>query len=172
MQLLVGFLFEHPQYKDSIVNWHQTQWGQHYPDRTLSQWQDFVQLNMYILPIIMIAIDLEVNIPIGMVTLRNGDSKLFNSREILELAALYVIDAYREKGVATVLLNKACEQAMLMNFDEINLFTFGSGNVYRKNGWIESGVSLYKQKAAFFFRKELALKTADSQERNKLCGIL
>lgn len=135
MTIFISNIINYPQHSGIIAEWYMSFWGNYYPTRTIKDWQSIIGNNIDKPPLTLIAIDTAQNppIPIGTASLiLDGMEK--NDRNTAWLSALYVIPEYREKGVATRLIQEIIKIAS-KQYGALYLFTRTDGRIYHNLGW-------------------------------------
>jgi len=166
MKLEIISLNDKPDMRATLAHWYYQEWGKFYPERSLEAWLPTIASNSE-LPITFVALDTAVvpAFPVGMGTLRVGNQELFKGENIVELAGLFVIPAYRGQGIGGQLVQHAISQINLLMpvCAFVRLFTFGEGELYKKTGWLLAWSTVYKGQETRIW--ERAIKP-NSEEKN------
>ena len=103
-------------------------------------------------PFILIA--KEEGKPIGLI-LAAKDNAAVSKEYSPWLLLLYVKKEYRNKGIGTTLLERACEELKRCGYDTVYLDTVKYADYYRKRGWTFLGTKPWKDKITNIFSKKL-----------------
>lgn len=134
----ICLLKDKPKFLNICVQWSYDEWGKHVEGCTLSEMKKTYvsRLTGDGLPLMWIA--LKDDVAVGMVGLKkHGHSE----RENLSpwLSSLYVDEQYRGRGLAQFLIEHTKQQAKIMGYRNIHLYTSVSSSFYTHNGWEHIG---------------------------------
>lgn len=135
MSIIIKPIIDHPEFISTVAGWYKSYWGSRFPDRTQKDWEDTISILENQLPYTLVAIDVDNNKPVGIVTLKlhgMGDYK----KEEAWLSSLYVVPEYRGRKIATQLIADI-ESFAKEQFHEIYLYTKTDGRIYKQLGWVE-----------------------------------
>src|SRR3990167_7521225 len=111
MPINIYLIADRPKSIDLIAAWYQSQWGEKYPERTLSDWKETISVSRLI-PTTFVAIDesIEPPRPVGTVALHKKGMEDAEPDSVW-LTALYVNEADRHRGIGTQLIQAAIAHA-------------------------------------------------------------
>lgn len=135
MKLTITTLQQRPESDHNIVaHWLEAEWGPLVPGRSHEEWRACIIPSIgKIWPLTLVAVDDDETL-CGVVALREADTAFFD-KEAIELASLYVPDAFRGQGIGKLLIQSACDKARELGLQELVLFTHGNGKIYTMTGW-------------------------------------
>ena|SRR3990167_5733963 len=148
MSLNIYLVADHPEFINQIAHWYQLQWGEKYPEKTLSDWVKTIFISR-LTPTTFVAIDESTKSRrlVGTVALHKQGMD-DSDPESIWLTALYVNESDRHKGIGTKLLQAASAHAQQVDISKLYLFTFTSGEIYTKQGWyITSETNIHGKRA-------------------------
>jgi GNAT superfamily N-acetyltransferase len=123
------------EFFQTIARWHWDEWGHSDPAGSLNTWiENLSEKNRSNgIPATYAALNQQRE-PVGSVVLAKSD---MNTHSELSpwLAGLFVVPAYRNKGVGTALVLHASQEALRFGFSTIFLHTATSTRLYEKLGW-------------------------------------
>lgn len=127
MPFEINRLIDSRQHTDIVHAWHSREWGEEWA-RTIS---DSVKTEGF--PNVYVAFD--DGIPVGTAILTNRD---MTTRPDIKhwLGGVYVLPAYRNKGIGTKLVNYAMNDARKTGIKKWWLYTANSRAMYERLGWV------------------------------------
>jgi GNAT superfamily N-acetyltransferase len=151
----IGLLADHPLLVPVISGWHFDEWSERYPGTTRTAWA--AELAGWCerdqLPITFVAlVDAEA---VGSASLVVCD---MDTRPDLSpwLAAVYVLPAYRRRGIATALVTHALAQARRFDVRQLYLWTESAASLYSRLGWRPLAKEVYQGKPVLVMLRDLA----------------
>ncbi|HBH02667.1 MAG: hypothetical protein A3J29_05520 [Acidobacteria bacterium RIFCSPLOWO2_12_FULL_67_14b] len=141
----IELLADHPLLVPVVSGWHFDEWSDRYPGSTRAAWTAELagRCERDQLPITFVAlVDSEA---VGSASLVVCD---MDTRPELSpwLAAVYVLPAFRRRGIATALVTHALAQARRFGDRHLYLWTDSAASLYRRLGWHPLGEEPYKGK--------------------------
>lgn len=132
-------LSEKPEYAEVCAAWSYAEWGCYMSDWNLADSIASYKIrsqNTDKLDLCWLAIT--QNKPAGMISLKENDHP---DRKDLKpwLASVFVHPAFRNKGYASALINRAHDEAQKLGFQKMYLFTPNAEGLYQKHGWYTIG---------------------------------
>jgi GNAT superfamily N-acetyltransferase len=141
----IELLADHPLLVRVISGWHFDEWSDRYPGTTRAAWTWELagRCERDRIPVTFVAmVDSE---PIGSASLVVCD---MDTRPELSpwLAAVYVLPAFRRRGIATALVTHALTQARQLGVGQLYLWTDTAASLYSQLGRCPLGEESYKGK--------------------------
>lgn len=127
-------LNDKPEHLVQLARWHQAEWGHLDPARSLEERVEFMrsQLGDEAIPITFLA-EQDDQI-MGSASLVDAD--MDTHPELTPwLASVYVAPRYRNKGIATALVNRVMDHARECKVSRLYLFTPDRERLYARLGW-------------------------------------
>jgi predicted N-acetyltransferase YhbS len=129
----VDYLARHCQHVDCIVDWLHSHWfAPTVGDRERVYQRVQARLGIGTLPVALLA--LAGAEPVGTVSLVEAEEPLKPGKACF-LAALYVPQKWRGKGVGSILCRSAITVAASMGVESLHLSTMDGEGFYRRLGW-------------------------------------
>jgi GNAT superfamily N-acetyltransferase len=125
-----------------LAGWHHDEWGRFSPGSTLeARIARYRTYGVGRIPCGFVAFDGDT--PTGSANLVRHD---LETRMDLSpwLAAVYVVPAYRRRGIATALCARVVAEAAALEVDTLYLFTPDRESFYAKRGWRRLGRADYR----------------------------
>jgi len=135
-KITIDYLRHHPQFVDQLARYSWLEWEVIYRERkqtfdhALKNYRE--RTNTDCLPLTLVALhDREL---VGTVSLKFND---LETRPDLDpwLGGLLVLPNWRQRGVATLLMRRAVEEARRLNVTRLFLWTSSAEGLYQKLGW-------------------------------------
>ena len=134
--IAVDYLANHPELADELARLSWAEWQSIYEQRgetfsdSLRKYRE--RINIDRLPLALVA--LADNELVGTVSLKHNDLDI--RPEITPwLGGVFVIPEWRRRGVASLLMARAVEEARRLNLDRLFLWTASAESLYLKLGW-------------------------------------
>ena len=136
LAIVIDYLVEHPELVDELAQLSWKEWQDIYQQRDqtlehcLKNYRE--RMNTDRLPLTFVA--LSHNELVGMVSLKFQD---MDTRPDLDpwLGGLLVLPDWRNRGIGTMLMNRATGEARKLNVPRLYLWTHTAERLYRKLGW-------------------------------------
>ncbi|MDF1501040.1 MAG: GNAT family N-acetyltransferase [Anaerolineales bacterium] len=130
----IELLADHPEAIPVIARWHWAEWGHYNPEGSFGLVLEKLSQRVHRERIPFAYLALQKEIPMGTASLVELD---MDTRKDLSpwLAGVYVDPAFRNRGVGSALVQKVCEKAEQLRFDELFLYTNTAYDLYKKLGW-------------------------------------
>lgn len=133
----IHYLGHHPGFADRLAQWSWHEWRRVYEQRGQT-FQHAVRnyrerINVDQIPIALIALN-EKGELIGTVSLKNEDLEV-RPEITLWLGGLYVVPEWRNRGVASFLMERAVAEARRLGLSSLHLWTSSAERLYTKLGW-------------------------------------
>ena len=151
----IELLADHPLLVPVISGWHFDEWSDRYPGTTRAAWA--AELAGWCkrdrIPLTFVAI--VASEPVGSASPVVCD---MDTRPDLSpwLAAVYVLPAFRRRGIATALVTHALAQARRFGVRQLYLWTDTAASLYGRLGWRPLGEESYKGKTVLVMVRDLA----------------
>jgi predicted N-acetyltransferase YhbS len=131
----IGFLADAPEHVGTLAGWHHAEWEFLYSDwsRALAEAELADHATRRTLPTTLIAI--ERDSLLGSVSLVSVDAEELVPFGAPWLASLYVVPAYRGRGLGTKLVAALVAHAATQGVETLRLFTADRVDFYRRLGW-------------------------------------
>jgi GNAT superfamily N-acetyltransferase len=134
--IIIDYLADHPELLDELARLSWTEWRQVYQQRnqtlahSVKNYRE--RMNTDRLPLTLVA--LHAGELVGMVSLKFHD---MDTRPDLDpwLGGLLVLPESRNRGVGTMLMHRATEEAHRLHIPQLYLWTHSAEALYRKLGW-------------------------------------
>ena len=134
--ITIDYLANRPEFVEQLARLSWTEWQEVYQQReqtfakALKDYRE--RTNIDRLPLALVA--LHGGELIGMVSLKFHD---MDTRPDLDpwLGGLLVLPGWRNRGVGTILMHRATEEARRLNLSRLYLWTSSAEGLYRKIGW-------------------------------------
>ena len=157
----------HRDWVTTIARWHFDQWGPLTGSNTLEEYARFLgdAAKSGTVPSVLVA-SLEGQ-PAGSATLLGCDMKIRNNLTPW-LGQLFVVPAYRERGVGAALVRAVTAEAQKIGYDRLYLYTSGElPRFYERFGWsvLESVHYLGKERAVMQYDLAAQIPPADATRR-------
>jgi GNAT superfamily N-acetyltransferase len=154
--ILIDYLANIPELVDELARLSWKEWQDVYQQRDqtlehcLKNYQE--RMNTDRLPLTFVA--LHRNELVGMVSLKFHD---MDTRPDLDpwLGGLLVLPEWRNRGVGTMLMHRATEEARKLNVSQLYLWTPSAERLYRKLGWQVVERTKYFGKEAVVMQRRL-----------------
>jgi GNAT superfamily N-acetyltransferase len=152
----IELLADHPLLVPVISGWHFDEWSDRYPGTTCAAWTWELagRCERDRIPVTFVAmVDAE---PIGSASLVVCD---MDTRPDLSpwLAAVYVLPAFRRRGIATALVTHVLTQARQFGVRQLYLWTDTAASLYSRLGWCPLGEESYKGQRVLVMMHDLFL---------------
>ena len=160
-EITIDYLADHPELIDELARLSWKEWQDIYEQRDqtlehcLKNYQE--RMNIDRLPLAFVA--LHRNELVGMVSLKFHD---MDTRPDLDpwLGGLLALPAWRNRGIGTMLTQRATDEARRLNISRLYLWTPSAERLYRKLGW-------QVVERTHYFGKEAVLMAIDLKESDK-----
>jgi GNAT superfamily N-acetyltransferase len=137
MTVCIERLADRPDCVETLAEWALAEW----PESMRHSLRDAVlnfaaRANVDRLPLGLVA--LECELPVGMATLaldRPPQELGWENAFVPCLAGLYVVPAWRRKGIGSALCDYVAGEALRLGFEEIHLYTVDAAEFYQARGW-------------------------------------
>ena len=134
--ITIDYLGNHPHLIEQLATWSWTEWrsiyeqrGQNFTD-ALKNYQE--RTNFDCLPLAFVAF--AENELVGTISLKHQDLEI--RPDITPwLGGLFVVPSWRRRGVASLLMRRAVEEAAKLNLPRLYLWTSSAEGLYLKLGW-------------------------------------
>jgi GNAT superfamily N-acetyltransferase len=151
----IELLADHPWLVPVIAGWHFDEWSECYPGTTRAAWTAELagRCERDRIPTTFVAlVDAE---PVGSASLVLCD---MDTRPDLcpWLAAVYVLPAFRRRGIATALVTHALAQARQFGVRQLYLWTDSAASLYSRLGWRPLAEEPYKGKPVLVMVRDLS----------------
>jgi len=165
--MIIKFLADHLNYRETIASWYMKEWGARYPERDLSCWAETQTYpNKGKLPLTLVAI--ENGEIVGTVCLR-ADGMTTHGEWKAWLSYLIVPEAHRRKGIGKALVKQAEAIAEELGFEELHLFTrLDHPKLYADLGWKMVAKEDYRGGVVSVMEKRIKLTLSHSFQSNPL----
>ena len=139
----VDYLADHRQFIETLARWHHETWSYLSPSTTLAQRVERLRGNARVGQIPTTLVVLQDGRPVGCASLVSSDLSI---RQHLSpwLASVYVEPALRNKGVGSILVRHAMQEANRLGHDDLYLYTPDRQSFYARLGWCEIEKCLYR----------------------------
>ena len=141
--ITIDFLGKYPQHIPVVAQWHQHEWQHISPHLTTS-----LRVHEYSsyqskpgIPSCMLAVDEQK--PVGSASLVLSDMET-HSHLSPWLASVYVHPDYRNRGIATELIQHCLNNAKQLGIKKLYLFTPDQAEFYLKRGWQHLEHNIYQ----------------------------
>lgn len=145
-----------PEHTTTVAGWIYEEWERHRPNRLIGHTEVALKTvaDTTGLPLSFVA--LQGNEPVGIARLVKHDME---SREDLSpwLSAVFVPAQHRGSGIGTRLCAKIVDEATMVGFSAIYLFTRDRESFYTKQGWKVLERTIYREKEVVV----LTMRTGD-----------
>ncbi|HJT44790.1 MAG TPA: GNAT family N-acetyltransferase [Chthoniobacterales bacterium] len=158
--ITIEYLADRPELVAELARLSWREWQDVYEQRgqtlehSLRNYQD--RMNTDRLPLTLVAVhtDCGVQTLVGMVSLKFHD---MDTRPDLDpwLGGLLVLPDWRNRGIGTMLMHNATEEARKLNVSHLYLWTASAESLYRKLGWQLIERTAYFGKQAVVMRLNL-----------------
>jgi GNAT superfamily N-acetyltransferase len=155
--IVIDYLANHAELIDEVAKLSWTEWSEVYKQRkqtlvhSMRNYRE--RMNTDRLPLTLVA--LHAGELVGMVSLKFHD---MDTRPDLDpwLGGLLVLPAWRNRGVATILMRRATEEADRLCVRQLYLWTHAAEGLYHKLGWQVVERTKYFGHAAVVMKIDLA----------------
>jgi GNAT superfamily N-acetyltransferase len=130
----IELLADHPSLVPVVSDWHFDEWGTNDPGTTPADWASELagRCERDRIPITFVA--LVGSEPVGSTSLVHWDME--TRRDLTPwLASVYVVPAFRQRGVATALVTGALAKARELGVRRLHLWTRSAAGLYERLGW-------------------------------------
>lgn len=130
----IADLADHPGFLEELARYHHAQWAALNPGRSLQQRIDFYRTCLGPAPIPSMHVAIGNGLLLGSASLVAHD---MDTRTDLTpwLASVYVLPAWRCRGVAGALISQVARQARCLGVPRLYLYTPEQQAFYAKRGW-------------------------------------
>ena len=139
----IGLGADHPEWIATVGRWHWEEWGHHDPAGSLESWTEglLARTRRDGVPATFIAS--AGCVPVGSAVLVEHDME---TRKDLRpwLAGVFVLPAWRGRGVASALCRHAANAARGFGERRLHLYTNGAEALYESLGWEAFGQESYE----------------------------
>jgi len=134
----VVYLADRPDCVDACAAWAYGRWGVQKPDSSLEKARAYFAqcCQKDDLPLTLLAINQDTNLPIGMISLWPRDGEGWPDKTPW-VAAVYTLYRYRGMGIARKLVESILQEAKRFGIDIIYLQAGSAAEMYRKFGFRE-----------------------------------
>jgi GNAT superfamily N-acetyltransferase len=150
----IELLADHPLLVPVVSGWHFDEWSDRYPGTTRAAWTAELagRCERDRLPITFVAV-VDAG-AIGSASLVVCD---MDTRPDLSpwLAAVYVLPAFRRRGIATTLVTHALAQAQRFGVRQLYLWTDSAASLYSRLGWRSLTEEPYQGKTVLVMVRDL-----------------
>ena len=157
LEVNIKYLAERPDAVPILAQWLFDEWGYRSPDGTVKGMMDNLnqRLNRDRLPMALVA--LRHGEPVGTASLRVREVEIRPEYEHW-LGTVYVHELYRGKGVGSLLIESAAEEAGRLGIDELYLYTrrTRTEGLYARLGWVSVERPSYRGRPAVTMKKVVA----------------
>lgn len=154
MSYSIDLLGHHPNLVALVARWHWDEWGADYVDSSLDEWTKRLATKTRTdgLPCSWIAFaDAE---PVGSVVLElDGVEPRPELKP--DLAGLYVLPTYRNRGIGSALVRACAAGAREFSVFDLYLYTEGAETLYARLGWETFERSYFLGQPVAIMRKSL-----------------
>ena len=140
--IAIDYLANCPELVDELARLSWEEWQEVYPQRqqtlahSVKNYRDRMNTNRLPLTLVAVRTGLAINCSelVGMVSLKFHD---MDTRPDLDpwLGGLLVLPKWRNRGVGTMLMHRATEEARRLNVPQLYLWTHSAEGLYHKLGW-------------------------------------
>jgi GNAT superfamily N-acetyltransferase len=152
----IEYLADHRDTIPILARWLFDEWGHRSPDGSVQGMADTLRARLHWdrLPLALVA--LQDGKPIGTVSLKIKEVEIRSEYEHW-LGTLFVKEACRRRGVATLLLKTAANEARRLGLDELYLYTrnHSTESLYARLGWLVVERVHYRKRRAVIMKKIL-----------------
>ena len=133
----IHYLGHHPAFADKLGEWSWNEWRHIYEQRgqtrehALRNYRERINLDK--IPIALIALSERGDL-VGTVSLKTEDLEV-RSEITTWLGGLYVLPEWRKRGVGSVLMERAVNEARRLKLPTIHLWTSSAEKLYTSLGW-------------------------------------
>ncbi len=133
----IHYLGHHPGCADRLGEWSWAEWRQIYDQRgqnrehALKNYRERVNIDK--IPIALIALNSQEDL-IGTVSLKSDDLEL-RPELTTWLGGLYVLPKWRRRGVGSLLMQRAIEEARRLKLATLHLWTPSAEKLYTRLSW-------------------------------------
>jgi GNAT superfamily N-acetyltransferase len=150
----IELLADHPLLVPVVSGWHFDEWSDRYPGTTRAAWTAELagRCERDRIPMTFVAlVDAEA---VGSASLVVGD---MDTRPDLSpwLAAVYVLPAFRHRGIATALVSHALVQARRFGVRQLYLWTDSAASLYSRLSWRLLAEEPYQGKTVLVMVRDL-----------------
>jgi predicted N-acetyltransferase YhbS len=133
----IHYLGHHPSFAERLARWSWDEWGPIYEQRSQT-WEHALRnyqerLNIDAIPLALVAFN-ESGELVGTVSLKYYDLDIRPQINIW-LGGLFVIPEWRRRGVGSLLMTRAVEEARRLELPSLYLWTSSAESLYQKLGW-------------------------------------
>ena len=142
LDIVIDYLTNCPEHVDELARLSWKEWQDIYEQRkqtlehSVKNYRERMNTDRLPLTLVAVRAGLAANCrkPVGMVSLKFHD---MDTRPDLDpwLGGLLVLPAWRNRGVGTLLMHRATEEARRLNVPQLYLWTHTAEGLYRKLGW-------------------------------------
>lgn len=132
--LTIAYLSDHPEHIPELAARHYSQWAHLYPGETLADFENHLRSSAQRGAIPLTVVALADGEPAGSTSLIMHD--LESHPELSPwLANVHVAPPYRSRGIATALVKRIIDEAVILGVSTIYLFTDRTPEFYCRLGW-------------------------------------
>jgi predicted N-acetyltransferase YhbS len=130
----IDYLADHPHLAPLLAAWHHREWADLLPGWSLEEAEDELRSHTVRRRVPTTFVALEDDRPVGSASLLQED---LDGWEHLSpwVASVYVVPAWRGRGVGSRLVARAVEEARALGVPTVYLFTAGQEAFYARLGW-------------------------------------
>ena len=135
-EITIDYLAHHPQLADQLAMWSWTEWRSIYElrgqtfDHALKNYRE--RTNTDRLPLALVAFANQQLV--GTVSLKHQDLEI-RPHITPCLGGLFVVPSWRGRGVASLLMQRAVEEAAKLKLPKLYLWTSSAEGLYLRLGW-------------------------------------
>lgn len=150
----IHYLADHREAIPTIARWFYQEWPYLYPDRTLSDIEQFIGGGIRKNKMLVALVAFEGEELLGTVSIKIHD---MGTRLNLTpwLAGLYVVESQRRQGIGTKLVNAIERKAKEISVRKLYLYTMKSEGFYTKAGWFVKERTEYHGYPVTIMEKEM-----------------
>jgi len=138
MSFDIVYLADRPDCVDACAAWSYGRWGVQKPDSSFERVRDYFAqcCQKDDLPLTLLAINRDTNLPVGMVSLWPQDGPGWPDKTPW-ISAVYTLYRYRGQRIAETLVERIQQDAKRCGFDMVYLLAGSAAEMYRKFGFRE-----------------------------------
>ena len=151
----IEYLADHTTHVQGLAAWHHQQWGYLAPGDTVEERASrlHARANKKMVPSAFVAIDQTQ--PVGSAILVKSDMDI---RPTLTpwLASVFVDAEFRRRGIGTRLVERVVQEAQLLGFTSLYLWTPDKADFYAARGWRVMEKTVYRKEDATIMSRPLS----------------